>query len=114
MGWGAWAVAVIGAFIARFAPSRVVLDIPPAKGQLIWKGKIMATTGADAFLESAEFERALANDNGLAAKQHLAAGRPIYYGDARYPEGLVKKYPDGHRQLVSVSAEGEISVIRDI
>ena len=56
----------------------------------------------------------MTSDDGQAARQHLAAGRPIYYGDARFPEGLVKKYPDGRKQLVSVSADGEVSVIRDI
>jgi hypothetical protein len=68
----------------------------------------------ESFLASSEFEVAIANDDGLAALQYLAAGRPIYYGDARYPEGLVKKYPDGRKQLVSVSADGKVSVIRDL
>ena len=56
----------------------------------------------------------MTSDDGQAAQQHLDAGRPIYYGDARFPEGLVKKYPDGRKQLVSVSADGKVSVIRDI
>ena len=60
------------------------------------------------------FEDAITNDDGLAARQHLTAGRPIYYGDDRYPDGLVKKYPDGRKQLVSVGANSEISVIRDL
>ena len=51
---------------------------------------------------------------GEGHQQHLAAGRPIYYGDARYPGGLVKKYPDGRKQLVSISADGKVTVIRDI
>jgi hypothetical protein len=69
---------------------------------------------ADSFLASTEFEQAMTHDDGQAAQQHLNAGRPIYYGDARYPEGLVKKYPDGRKQLVSVSLEGRVSVIRDL
>ena len=73
-----------------------------------------ATTQADTFLASPEFEDAITNDDGLAARQHLTAGRPIYYSDERYPDGLVKKYPDGRKQLVSVGANGEISVIRDL
>lgn len=76
-----------------------------------------ATTTNEVFLSSVELsvelERAITND-GLAAQQHLAAGRPIYYGDADFPEGLVKKYPDGRKQLVSVSEDGKITVIRDI
>lgn len=68
----------------------------------------------EAYLSSVELQRAIIEDDGLAARQHLAAGRPIYYGDADYPEGLIKKYPDGRRQLVSVSKDGEITVIRDL
>jgi len=75
---------------------------------------VLTATENEAFLASPAFEMVLANDDGLAAKQHLAAGRPIYYGDDRYPSGLVKKYPDGRKQLVTVSASGEISVIRDL
>ncbi|MHB1567407.1 MAG: hypothetical protein ACYCXG_11970 [Acidiferrobacter sp.] len=69
---------------------------------------------AESFLASPEFERAMTADDGQAAQQHLDAGRPIYYGDVRFPEGLVKRYPDGRKQLVLVSADGKVSVIRDI
>lgn len=69
---------------------------------------------AETFFASREFERAMMNDDGLAAKQHLAAGRPIYYGDSKYPEGIVREYPDGRMQLVSFSDSGVITVIRDI
>lgn len=68
----------------------------------------------EAFLASRAFEMALTNDDGMAAKQHLAEGRPIYYGDEHYPDGLIKKYPDGRKQLVAVSDKGEFSVIRDL
>jgi len=78
------------------------------------KEKIDTNGAAEAFLLSSAFVNAISYDDGLAAKEHLAAGRPIYYGDDQYPEGLIKKYPDGHRQLVAVSASGNISVIRDI
>lgn len=69
---------------------------------------------SEAFLSSLEFERSLTQDDGQAAQQHLDAGRPIYYGDARYPAGLIKKYPDGRKQLVSVNHRGDISVIQDV
>lgn len=69
---------------------------------------------AESFLDSPEFESALANDDGQAAKEHLAAGRPIYYGDDRYPEGVIKEYPDGRRQLVSVSADGEVTIVQQL
>lgn len=74
----------------------------------------LAATQDETFFASREFESAMMNDDGLAARQHLAAGRPIYYGDNRYPEGIVKEYPDGHMQLVSISDSGVITVIRDI
>ena len=78
----------------------------------------MLSTAADTtneiFLSSVDLEKAIVDDDGLAAQQHLAAGRPIYYGDSAFPDGLVKKYPDGRKQLVSVSEDGKITVIRDI
>ena len=81
------------------------------------KGEIDTSAGmspAEKYLSSSEFVNALANDDGFAAKQHLAAGRPIYYGDDRYPEGLIKEYPNGSRQIVSVDPDGKITVIRDL
>ena len=66
------------------------------------------------YLLSAEFANALAHDDGRAAQQHLAAGRPIYYGDDRYPGKIIKKYPDGRQQLVSVDPDGKITVLRDL
>jgi hypothetical protein len=76
----------------------------------------MATTAtaSEAFLDSPEFEAALANDDGRAASEHLAAGYPIYYKDDRYPGGLIRKHPDGRKQLVSISAEGKVSVIQEL
>ena len=68
----------------------------------------------DAYLDSPELEAGLVNDDGLAAKQHLAAGRAIYYADDRYSEGVVKKYSDGRKQLVAIDAERRITVIRDL
>jgi hypothetical protein len=73
-----------------------------------------AAIAAETYLDSPELEAALANDDGLAAKQHLANGRAIYYGDERYPEGLVKEYPDGRKQLVSVDAQRKVTVLRDL
>lgn len=43
----------------------------------------------------------LAQDDGEAARSHLAAGRPIYYCDDEFPEGVIKEYPDGRRELVT-------------
>lgn len=50
----------------------------------------------------------LGNDSGTAAREHLAAGFPIYYSDRDTPaNALIKEYPDGHRELVRFDHEGE-------
>lgn len=47
-------------------------------------------------------------DGDLAAREHLAAGHPIYYWEEDTPEGLaIKKYPDGRRELVRRHGEGD-------
>lgn len=56
----------------------------------------------------AAFTQALKTDPGDAAAAHLAAGRPVYYSDKRFPGGIVKEHPDGRRQLVAVEGESEI------
>lgn len=60
------------------------------------------------------FESALANDDGQAAKSHLAAGRPIYYYDDRHQDGFVREWPDGRLELVNVDGAGNVSVIRPL
>lgn len=60
------------------------------------------------------FENVLANDDGAAGKSHLAAGHPIYYNDDRYPDALVRKWPDGRCELVKVSADRVVTVISAI
>jgi hypothetical protein len=62
-----------------------------------------------------QFECDLDSDIGEAAKAHLAAGHPIYYGDPAYPGSVVKQYPDGRRQLVRFERpSGTETVIRDL
>lgn len=61
----------------------------------------------------AAFTQALVNDSGDVAKEHLAAGRPIYFGDERFPDAAVKEYPDGRRQLVTFEGDDEI-ILRDL
>ena len=56
----------------------------------------------------AVIEAAARLDDGLAAREHLAAGQPIYFSDAATPAGLLsKEYPDGRRELVRFDADGE-------
>jgi len=73
-----------------------------------------AALPTNTYFDSSVVEAGIVNDDGLAARQHLVAGRPIYYGDAQYPGGVIKKFPDGRKQLVSVSLSGIISVICNI
>ena len=50
----------------------------------------------------------LERDGDFAVREHLAAGRPVYYTDDDTPEGLlIKKYPDGRRELVRYFREGD-------
>jgi len=56
----------------------------------------------------ATFEAELAHDDGAEAARRLAAGNPIYFCDPDTPENLViKQYPDGRRELVSLGVDGE-------
>ncbi len=49
----------------------------------------------------AEFIAGLESEDDFAARDVLAAGRPIYYVDSETPPGLlIKEHPDGRRQLV--------------
>lgn len=50
-------------------------------------------------------------DTGEAARAHLEAGRSIYYSEDDTPEGLlIKKLPDGHRELVRFDPSGDVFV----
>ncbi len=48
-------------------------------------------------------EAELAEDDGEAVREHLAAGRPVPYLDPDTPPGhVMRRYPDGRRELVRV------------
>lgn len=72
------------------------------------------STEADERRFMAAFTTALASDDGAEAKRHLAAGRAIYYGDDRYPDAVVKEFPNGRRQLVTFTDDDTEVVIRDL
>jgi len=61
----------------------------------------------------AALTRAIEADTGEAARQRLASGKPIIYGDERFPDAVVKEYPDGRRELVTFEGDTEI-VIRSL
>ena len=57
--------------------------------------------------EAAELTR----DDGDAAREHLAAGRPIAYRDEDTPLGhVIMRYPNGTRELVRVERDGDVVV----
>jgi|TARA_R110000796_G_scaffold151947_1_gene268425 hypothetical protein len=59
-----------------------------------------------------EMSRALRKGDDSAARARLAAGYPIYYSEDDTPAGLViKKHPDGRRELVRCDPAGD-EVIR--
>ncbi len=62
----------------------------------------------------AAFVAAMMKEDGTAAQEHLAAGRPIYYGDKRYGPGLTREWPSGRKELVTVDESGNISVLRPL
>ena len=51
-------------------------------------------------------------DDGQAAQTHLDAGHPIYYCEDEYSDEMVRKWPDGHLELVTVTYDGSISHTR--
>ena len=56
----------------------------------------------------------LEQDGDFAVREHLAAGRPVYSWDDDTPAGLsIKRHPDGRRELVRQSREGD-EVIRSL
>ena len=54
------------------------------------------------------FVAKLGSDDGAAAREHLAAGRLIYYCEDSTPDGVsIKEFPDGRRELVRFDSSGE-------
>lgn len=53
-------------------------------------------------------------DDGEAAKSHLAAGRPIYYCEDAYPDHMIRQWPDSRRELVTLDAMGKIHVVMSL
>jgi len=47
-------------------------------------------------------------------RDHLAAGRAIYYGDLSLAAGVVKEYPDGRREEVAFDVNGQEQVLRPL
>jgi hypothetical protein len=53
-------------------------------------------------------------DDGIAARDHLEAGYPIFYCDDRFDTEIVREWPDGRQELVKVGTDGEILQLRSL
>lgn len=53
-------------------------------------------------------------DDGAAAKSHLAAGRWITYRDPAYFHSLVREWPDGRKELIQADLDGNVRVLQSI
>ncbi|MEJ7804786.1 MAG: hypothetical protein WKG03_02550 [Telluria sp.] len=55
------------------------------------------------------------DDDGQAACQHLAAGRPITFCDQRFPDKIIRKWPDGRHEFVDVDlTTGAVIILGDV
>jgi len=67
--------------------------------------------GLDERTQDVLITRALRQDDGAAAQEHLSAGRPIYYYDDDFDEeNIVREWPNGSREIVDIDDQGRISV----
>lgn len=60
------------------------------------------------------FEACLRRDDGEVARAHLRAGNPIYYSDENFPDHVVREWPDGRRELITVSVSEGMKVVRQL
>lgn len=60
------------------------------------------------------FETELANDDGAAAQEHLAAGRAVTYRSSHHNGGLMREWPDGRLELIQADLSGNVQVLRTI
>ncbi len=70
----------------------------------------MSSTEERAFMR--KLSKALANDDGGAAESHLKAGRAICYLDPVIFDGMVRKHPDGRKEVVRLEDDDTYTVLR--
>ncbi|SPD63010.1 conserved protein of unknown function [Cupriavidus taiwanensis] len=61
-----------------------------------------------------DFEQSLRNDSGDAARAHLKMGNPIYYSDVELPASIVREWPNGKREIVTIDTSGYVKVIKSL
>lgn len=57
------------------------------------------------------FIAGLSNDDGRAALSHLKAGRPVYISDPEYPDQIIRLYPGGQREIVTIDEQSQFHVV---
>lgn len=62
----------------------------------------------------AAFDRQMQKGDGSAAERHLKAGRPVYYTEPRHPKVLIRKWPDGRREVVDLDENDEVVVLSQL
>lgn len=74
------------------------------------------TTASDAANSLEDLPLALVGeeDDGAAAKSHLAAGRWITYRDPAHSHSLVREWPDGRIELIHADLDGNVRVLQSI
>lgn len=76
--------------------------------------QVTNASGADSRKLWLEFEKQLDNDDGRAAQAHLGAGRPIFCCEPAHEGSIVRKWPDGLCELVSINDDGAVEVLHVI
>lgn len=73
-------------------------------------------TPEEAEIFSEDFAKKLLadDDDGAAAKGHLAAGRAITYRDSEFPDDIMREWPDGRRELIDVDNNGNVTVLSTV
>lgn len=70
----------------------------------------MPAARQNAFWNAVEYQ--LSQDDGRAAREHLEAGKPIFYCEDQYPSEVIRHWPDGKRDLGIVTDTGDFKVVR--
>ena len=77
--------------------------------------KLGHLSGAEELNLLKAIDAAFSCDDGTAVREHLAAGRPIYYREANTPAGhVIRKNPDGTRQLVKFGRDRSEVVVSEL
>lgn len=60
------------------------------------------------------FIEALSAEEGRAAYAHLREGRAVFLSDPQYPGQIIRLYPNGRREIVTIDDRNQIAVVADL